>query len=97
MGSQPRNDQRRGGRADSCTAKATCALSLCEIVTLRRGRGPDHARKVVFGTLETLLGPSVSMPMGALCEGRPEHHVEPKQGVGLVHSTDEDTEGNEVG
>jgi RNA-directed DNA polymerase len=33
--------------------------------------------------------------MGAACEGQPKHDAELKPGVGLVHSTDETSEGNE--
>ena len=76
--------------------KAACAPSLSEMVTLHRGRGPHHVRKVNVGTQEARPGPSVWSPMGAWREGEPKRCAELRPGVGSTHSTDDAAEGNEV-
>jgi hypothetical protein len=76
--------------------KAACALSLCETVTLHRGRGPHRAQKVVIGTQEAQPGPSRRSATGAQHEGKTERCAEPRLGVGPTHSTDDAAEGNEV-
>ena len=54
---------------------------LCETVTLHRGRGLYHVRKVNVGTQEARPGPSVWSPMGAWREGEPKRRVELRLGV----------------
>jgi hypothetical protein len=73
-----------------------CTLPSCKAVTLHRGRGSHHARKVVVGTREARPGPSVPSPTGTRHEGRPKWRVEPRSGVGPAHSTDEAAEGDEA-
>ncbi len=41
------------------------------------------------------VGAIVRSTMGVSCEGRPEHGIEPKPGVGRAHSSGEVPEGNE--
>ena len=41
------------------------------------------------------VGSIVRSTMGVSCEGRPEHGIEPKPGVGRAHTTGEAPEGNE--
>jgi len=76
--------------------KAVCAPSLCETVTLHRGRGPHRVQKVVVGTQEVQPGPSAWSATGTLREGKAERRVEPRLEVGPTHSTDDAAEGNEV-
>jgi hypothetical protein len=77
-------------------AEGVCAPSLCETVTLHRGRGPDRVQKVVTGTQEAQPGPSRWSATGAQREGKAERSAEPRLGVGPAHSTDDAAEGNEV-
>ncbi len=67
-----------------------------EAVSLHRGRGLCHVRKVVIGTQETRPGPTDASSSGALCKGEPECSAELRSGVGSAHSTDEAAEGNEA-
>jgi len=78
------------------SAKAACAPALCEVASLRRGRGPHHVRKAGIGTQEARSGPAGWSPPGAMHEGKPECIAELRPGVGSVHSTNEAIEGNEV-
>src|SRR5438067_2234414 len=78
------------------STKAACAPSLRETVTLRRGRGLHHVRKVVIGTQEARSGPAAWSPLGASREGKPKRGAELRPGVGSAHSTDEAAEGNEA-
>jgi hypothetical protein len=41
-------------------SKATCAGPICEVLSLRRGLGPHHARREHVGTWETSLRPQPS-------------------------------------
>src|SRR5437899_9683662 len=77
-------------------AKAGCAPSRRETVTLHRGRRPPHARRAIIGTQETRPGPSGWSPTGVGHKGRPECSIEPRSGVGSAHSTDDAAEGNEA-
>jgi hypothetical protein len=72
--------------------KAACASSIGETVSLHRGRGPRHVRKVIFGTQEARPGPLAWLPTGVQCKGRPERCTELRSGVGPTHSTDETAE-----
>lgn len=42
-------------------SKATCAGPICEVLSLRRGLGPHHARREHVGTWETSLRPQPSL------------------------------------
>lgn len=53
-------------------------------------RTEDHRRDL--GDPDGSTGRS---PVGAACEGRPQHAAEPSLGVGPLHTTDEALEGNE--
>ena len=77
-------------------SKAACAPSLCETVTLHRGRGPHPVQKVVAGIQEAQPGPSHWSATGAQREGKTERRAELRLGVGPAHSTDDAAEGNEV-
>jgi hypothetical protein len=44
----------------SMVSKATCAGPICEVLSLRRGLGPHHARREHVGTWETSLRPQPS-------------------------------------
>src|ERR1700751_4198707 len=66
------------------------------MVSLRRGRGPRHARKAIFGTEEARPGPPDWSPVGDAGKAPPEPSSELRSGVGLVHSTDEAVEGDET-
>ena len=68
----------------------------CEALSLRRGRGLHHVRKVGIGTQEARPGPTEFSLSGALYKGEPECRAELRSGVGSTHSTDEAAEGNEV-
>ena len=65
-------------------------------MSLRRGRGLDHVRKVGIGTQEARPGPTDASSSGALCKGEPECSAELRSGVGSAHSTCEAAEGNEA-
>lgn len=78
-----------------CT-KAACTSPLCEAMTLRRGRGLHHARKVDVGTQEARPGPTTWSSSGVGHKGEPECSIELRSGVGSAHSTDEAVEGNET-
>ncbi len=67
-----------------------------EAVSLHRGRGLCHVRKVVIGTQETRPGPTEWSSSGAARKGEPERVVELRSGVGLADSTEEAVEGNEM-
>jgi len=45
----------------SMVSKATCAGPICEVLSLRRGLGPHHARREHVGTWETSLRPQPSL------------------------------------
>jgi hypothetical protein len=51
------------------TTKAAWRSLLRETISLRRGRGPLHVRKVVFGTQETRPGPVALASRGASLRG----------------------------
>ena len=72
-----------------------CAPSLCEMVTLHRGRGPHRVQKVVVGTQEAQPGPPRWSVAGVQREGKAERRIELRLGVGPTHSTDDAAEGNE--
>ncbi len=65
-------------------------------MSLRRGLGLCHVRKVGIGTQETRPGPTDASSSGALYKGEPECSAELRSGVGSAHSTDEAAEGNEA-
>jgi len=72
--------------------KAACASSIGETMSLHRSRGPDHVRRVTFGTQEARPGPLAWLPTGVQRKGRPERRTELRSGVGPTHSTDEAAE-----
>ena len=60
-------------------SKATCAGPICEVLSLRRGLGPHHARREHVGTWETSLRPQPSLTVQGR-DGKPRRRS--RQGRG---------------